>query len=131
MGADPWYSVAAGRDVVEAAILLFLTGSQDMTDNQQQDAARSGSDAKRLAVQILETGSVEWPNYVMRRMAERRMTSVDVENIIRGGWVDQVEQVNEGPRYGTWRYRFTAREMSVVVEFPSDTEMTVVTAWRL
>jgi hypothetical protein len=102
-----------------------------MTDNQTLREPLAGPDAKRLAIEILQTGAVEWPGHVTKRLADHRMTAPDVENIIKGGWVDQVEPVREGPWYGCWRYRFTTREMATIIQFGSATEMSIVTAWRL
>jgi hypothetical protein len=111
---------------------MCLTGDQDVTDNQElPDEPLSNDAAKTLAKEILHSGAVVWYDHARSRLAKWNMTAVDVENIIKGGWVDLIEQVAEGPWYGAWRYRFTTRTMCVVIQFTSKSEMVPVTVWRL
>ena len=51
---------------------------------------------------------------------------VDAINVLRGGIVEPGEFEN-----GSWRYRVRTQRMYVVVAFRSETELRVVTAWRL
>lgn len=67
----------------------------------------------------------------MRRLEERNMTTLDVENIITGGWVNRVEPVSGGRFHGCWRYTLTTREMCATIQFSSPSLMVAVTAWRL
>lgn len=50
----------------------------------------------------------------------------DALNVLRGGVCEPAEQVS-----GTWRYRVRTSRMYFVVAFRSETELRVVTAWRI
>jgi hypothetical protein len=54
------------------------------------------------------------------------LTMVDVTNVLRGGVVDPAEFEN-----GSWRYRVRTARIAVIVAFRSETELRVVTAWRM
>lgn len=65
------------------------------------------------------------------RMLQRRLTTLDLENVVEGGRIDQ-EGEQEG---GRWTYRIETHRMAVVVAFRCDgdglpAELVVVTAWR-
>jgi hypothetical protein len=51
---------------------------------------------------------------------------VDVTNVLRGGVVDPAEFEN-----GSWRHRVRTARIAVIVAFRSETELRVVTAWRM
>jgi hypothetical protein len=53
------------------------------------------------------------------------LTTVDCENVLRGGVVRPGEF-----EHGTWRYRVETSRITVVVAFRSEGELVVVTAWR-
>jgi len=53
------------------------------------------------------------------------LTIVDCINVLRGGFVDPAEWEN-----GAWRYRVHTARICVVIEFESETELVLVTAWR-
>lgn len=81
--------------------------------------------AKRLIVEILRSGTVSFTGHALEALADDGMTTVDVANVLRGGWVEFSELVR-----GSWRYRVRTRRMAVVVCFRSETHLAVVTAWR-
>jgi hypothetical protein len=54
------------------------------------------------------------------------LTMVDVTNVLRGGVVDPAEFEN-----GSWRHRVRTARIAVIVAFRSETELRVVTAWRM
>ena len=58
-------------------------------------------------------------------MLDDDLTTVDCENVLRGGVVRPGEYEN-----GTWRYRVETSKITVVVGFRSAQELMVVTAWR-
>ena len=82
------------------------------------------ADAKRLILQILQTGTVSVSNHARREMARDALTTVDGVNVLRSGVVEPPEW--EG---GSWRYRVRAGRVTVVV-FRSEQALVVVTAWR-
>ena len=53
-------------------------------------------------------------------------TTVDAVNALRGGIVDPGELER-----GTWRYRVRTARLVVVVAFRSETDLVVVTGWRV
>lgn len=58
-------------------------------------------------------------------MLADELTTLDCENVLRGGVVRPAEYSS-----GSWRYRVETARMTVVVAFRSEHELVVVTAWR-
>jgi Domain of unknown function (DUF4258) len=85
----------------------------------------SNADAKKLIRAILGDGDVSFTSHARKEMAADRLTAVDVNNILRGGWVEYSELIE-----GTWRYRVRTNIMFTVVAFRSEDNLVVVTAWR-
>ena len=83
------------------------------------------AEAKALVRKILDTGDVRWPEHALEEMEKDAMTSKDVENTLRGGWVRGPEWEN-----GEYRYHLETQKFRVVVAFESETELVVVTAMR-
>jgi hypothetical protein len=90
------------------------------------DEPLSNDDAKRLIRALLVAGEFTLTGHAKRALADDKLEAGDVLNVLRGGWVEFSEPVG-----GSWRYRVTTRTMCVVVEFESETELVVVTAWRI
>jgi hypothetical protein len=82
--------------------------------------------AHRQIRAILESGTVVWTQHARHELARDDMTTVDAENVLRAGVVEPAEWEN-----GEWRYRVRTARMFVVVAFESETELVVVTAWRV
>ena len=82
--------------------------------------------AKKLITSILKGGTVSFTGHALREMAKDDMNEQDCLGVLRGGWVEFSELVE-----GTWRYRICTRELYVVTAFRSETELAIVTAWRL
>ena len=82
--------------------------------------------AKRVILEILQSGAVSFTGHALEALAEDNMTTVDATNVLRGGWVEFPECER-----GSWRYRVRTRQMMVVVCFRSETHLAVVTAWRI
>jgi hypothetical protein len=89
------------------------------------DEPLPASDAKRLILAILADGDVAFSKHAFDEMGKDRMTTQDVQNVLRGGAVQPGESQN-----GSWRYQVQTQRMCVVVAFRSETELVVVTAWR-
>ena len=86
----------------------------------------SPPEAKKLIRKILSTGFVTYAQpHAEDRMRQRKITTVDCVNVLRGGVVAEGELEN-----GSLRYRVFTPRMCVVVRFESETELEVVTAWR-
>ena len=82
--------------------------------------------AKRLIRQILATGAVTPSQHALDQLKARDMSMVDVANVLRGGIVESAEEIRR-----TWRYRVRTARMVVVVAFRSETELRIVTGWRV
>ena len=82
--------------------------------------------AKQRIRDILANGSVSFLNHALEEMDKDKLTAVDVTNVLRGGVVDPAEFEN-----GSWRYRVRTARIAVIVALRSDTELRVVTAWRI
>jgi hypothetical protein len=81
--------------------------------------------AKQLIRQILQTGRFTYKKHSRGEMLADDLTTVDCENVLRGGVVRPGEYEN-----GTWQYRVETSRVTVVVAFRSKNELVVVTAWR-
>lgn len=83
-------------------------------------------DAKQLIRRILSTGLFTYSRHAREEMLSDDLTTVDCENILRGGVVRPPDFEK-----GSWRYRVETNRMAVVVTFRSSDELVVVTAWRV
>lgn len=81
--------------------------------------------AKKLIASILKSGTVSFSSHALEEMAKDDLTTVDVANVLRGGFVEFSEFAR-----GSWRYRVRTSRMTVVVAFRSEGVLSVVTAWR-
>lgn len=84
--------------------------------------------ARTLVRRILSSGDVYFSDHAHDRMSTEPMSTLDVQNVLRGGWVDAQRTTFEE---GTWRYRVTTHDMFVVVAFDSESEMSIVTTRRI
>ena len=81
--------------------------------------------AKRLIRKILQTGRFTYSGHAKEELVADDLTTVDCENVLRGGVIRPGEYERGG-----WRYRVETNRISVVVAFRSERELVVVTAWR-
>ncbi len=82
--------------------------------------------ARRRIREILERGTVTYTLHAQGEIGNDGMSTVDCENVLRGGYVEFSEWENDA-----WRYRVvTPRGTCVVVEFDSEWHVVVITAWR-
>ena len=82
-------------------------------------------EAKRLILQILKSGTVTYCRHAKEEILADNMTTLDCENVLRGGVVLPGEYEN-----GSWRYKVETDRMAVVICFRSKTQLVLVTAWR-
>jgi hypothetical protein len=85
----------------------------------------SPPEAKRLIIEILQTGTVSFSNHARQEMAKDGLTAVEVVNVLRGGVVEPPEW-----EHGSWRYRVRSGRITVVIMLRSALALVVVTAWR-
>ena len=91
------------------------------------DEPLSPPQAKLLIRQILKDGIITYVRpHAVERMKDRRMSTLDCENILLGGVVQEPELVN-----GTWRYKVCTPKMCVVIRFEDKNTLQIVTAWRI
>jgi len=83
------------------------------------------ADARRLAKEIIEIGGVGFTKHAEDEMAKDNLASVDVINVLRGGLYAEAEWENAG-----WRHHVFTQRIVVVIEFESESELTIITAWR-
>jgi mRNA-degrading endonuclease RelE of RelBE toxin-antitoxin system len=81
--------------------------------------------AKKLIRQILQIGRFTYTKHSKDELFADDLTTVDCENVLRGGVVRPGEY-----EHGTWRYRVETSRVTVVVAFRSENEIVIVTAWR-
>jgi hypothetical protein len=82
--------------------------------------------ARQLIRNIIAAGEVRFSGHALEEMAKDNLTTVDCTNVLRAGVVEPPEFERE-----TWRYRVRTNRIYVVVTFRSETQLVVVTAWRL
>lgn len=83
--------------------------------------------AKKLLRKILDDGVVTYSRpHALERLKERNLSTIDCENVLRAGIVEEAEFEN-----GAWRHQVRTQKTVVVVEFLSEEEILILTAWRL
>jgi hypothetical protein len=82
--------------------------------------------AKTLIRTILDAGVVAFSRHALEELGKDDLATVDAVNALRGGVVGTGELER-----GTWRYRVRTARLVVVVAFRSETELVVVTGWRV
>jgi hypothetical protein len=82
--------------------------------------------AKALIRRILDAGVVTFSAHALEELSKDGLTTVDAVNALRGG----VAGPGELER-GTWRYPVRTARLVVVVAFRSESELVVVTGWRV
>ena len=82
--------------------------------------------ARQLMREILRAGRFIYSKHAKEELLADRLTTVDCENVIRGGVVRPGEFEN-----GSWRYRVETGRITMVVAFRSEHKLVVVTAWRV
>ena len=86
----------------------------------------SKGEAKKRLRKILNSGFVSYSRpHAIERLEERKLSMLDCENVLRGGIVDEAEYEN-----ASWRYRVRTQKIAVIIEFLSEEEILIVTAWR-
>jgi hypothetical protein len=83
-------------------------------------------DAKKLAREIWENGNVDISGHASVAMADDDLQTTDCLNLVRAGVFNPPDLVN-----GEWRYQVTTARICIVVVFASETELRIVTAWRI
>lgn len=83
--------------------------------------------ATALIHAIARSGDVGWGDHAIKALAARKLQTPDCVNVLRCGSVADHADLE----HGTWRYRIQTNRICVVVAFRSDTELSVVTAWRV
>lgn len=86
--------------------------------------------AKKLIQDILKsfgvTTTVTLSGHALDEMEKDKLIVGDINNVLRGG----VVQPGEFEK-GSWRYQVRTNKIVVVVCFRSETELRVVTCWRM
>ena len=82
--------------------------------------------AKALIGTILDAGTVAFSQHALEELDNDDLTTLDAVNALRGGVVSPGELER-----GTWRYRVRTARLVVVVAFRSETELVIVTGWRV
>ena len=80
----------------------------------------------RILVCLAPGGTVVLGTHAQNEMAKDQMTAQNVNQVLRGGWLQEAEWEN-----GEWRYRVNTSQFVVVVAFVNETQLRVVTAWRI
>lgn len=81
--------------------------------------------ARQIIREILKTGRFTYSKHAKEEMLDDDLTTVDCENVLRGGVVRSGER-----EHGSWRYRVETSRITVVIAFRSEQELVVVTTWR-
>jgi hypothetical protein len=81
--------------------------------------------ARKHIRNILRHGRFSYTRHATHEMAADELTTLDCENVLRGGIVRPAEY-----EHGTWRYRVETSRICVVIAFRSQRELVIITAWR-
>jgi len=84
------------------------------------------ADAKKLARDIVENGMVAFSSHALDEMAKDDLEATDCLNLLRGGVFHPPELIKQ-----EWRYRVMTPRICVVIAFLSETQLRLVTAWRI
>ncbi len=91
------------------------------------DGPLADDEVRRLLREILGAhGNVTFTSHAKRALEDDGLTTVDAIRVLRSGAVVSMDLIA-----GTWRYRVCAARICVVVAFRSESEVVVVTAWRM
>jgi len=82
--------------------------------------------ARDLIRDILDEGAILWSGHAEDEMDEDNLEKIDCKNVLRAGWVEKSEWENGG-----WRYHVCSHKLTLIVEFASESQLVVVTAWRV
>ena len=82
--------------------------------------------AKVLIRAILDAGTVAFSRHALEELRKDDLTTVDAVNALRAGLVGPAELER-----GTWRFPVRTARFVVVIAFRSETELVVVTGWRV
>ncbi len=85
------------------------------------------TEARKLLRRILKGGIITYAQpHAIDRLKERALSTLDCENVMRAGVVEEAEWID-----GAWRHRVRTQKILVAIEFLSEEEVLIVTAWRL
>ena len=82
--------------------------------------------ARKLLREILAAGTLWYSQHAKREMEQRKITTMDVVNVLRAGVVEPSEF-----EHGSWRHRVKTNRICVVVVLVSEHEAVAVTTWRI
>ena len=94
-----------------------------MLDNEPLAAG----ELKKLLRNILEQGKVSYGSHVRKRMRDREITSIDIENVIRGG---KLVMHKWDITHNNWKYTLKTSRFMVALCLRSETNTFVITAAR-
>jgi hypothetical protein len=84
--------------------------------------------ARKLLAAIRVTGTVVTWDHCKDELANDDLDMADLDNVLRCG---RIEEDSELHKSGEWRYRVKTLKICVVIQFETQDELSVVTAWRL
>jgi hypothetical protein len=85
--------------------------------------------ARKLIAAIRVTGTVVTWTHCQDELKNDNLDMADLDNVLRCGTIQ--EEPEQDGRSGEWRYRVKTVKMCVVVQFETEDELSVVTAWRI
>jgi hypothetical protein len=82
-----------------------------------------------MARQAAEDGAIVYAEpHAKDRMRQRNISTLDVENILRAGFVRDEPELSDK---GTWRYRVCSNRFAIIIEFWPGGRVFVVTCIRI
>ena len=81
---------------------------------------------RRTILAVLTEGNVSYGRHAFERMGERKLTTVDIDNVLRDGQVRQPDRDGDD-----WLYNVETDRMRVVFKFMNEHRIHVVTAVRI
>ncbi|NOY25287.1 MAG: DUF4258 domain-containing protein [Oligoflexia bacterium] len=81
--------------------------------------------ARQLIQEILREGTWSFTRHARQRTEERDLDLSDCVNMLRCGFVEEIDFTN-----GSWRYRVCTPRIGVVVAFNGEKRLVIVTTFR-
>jgi hypothetical protein len=102
----------------------YLTNNQPSPKVGNMRQPLGAGEARKLAREILEFGAVVFTSHCRKELAKDGKSVIDATNVLRAGAYTEAEW-----EMGAWRHRAFTQRMAVVIEFDTEVELIVVTAF--
>jgi len=97
----------------------YISGWPEMSEPLQKEQVDG------LVKRVMFSGSVGFIRHARDEMRNDDLGEIDIRNALKNGSCFDFRLKDE-----TWRYRIRTQEITVIVSFRTESQLTVVTAWK-